>query len=281
MKRILVPAALALTLVLAGCTAGGSSASDSQAGSAAEPAQVAPETGTDTAAGDSAEDRQVITNGYVTLTADDPIAAAADAVALVEAAGGRVDARSETAPSDGDQGAASLTLRIPSAVLTETLEKLKELGVDDEVSLTDNDVTTQSQDLDARIGALRASVDRLTALLATATDTDVLIKLESAISERQGDLESMQAQQRSLADQVSLATLQLQLVSPADAPGKTPDTFLTGLETGWNAFTGFLGFVLVALGVLLPWVVAAGVLAFVVVTVIRRRRRHPAPADAA
>jgi len=174
-----------------------------------------------------------------------------------------------------------LTVRIPTSSLTATLDKLKALGKTENVALTSVDVTTQVQDLDARISALRASVDRLTALLSTATDTDTLIKLETAISERQGSLESLEAQQRGLADQVSLSTIELWLISEADAPVETPDTFWSGLVAGWAAFTGFLGFLLVAAGVLLPWIVLAAIAAGVTLLIVRRRRRASAAVIAA
>ena len=125
---------------------------------------------------------------------------------IVEAAGGRIDGRTEYAPTETDQGSATLQLRIPADKLTATLDKLEELGRADEVSLSTSDVTVESQDLDARITALRASIERLNGLMAQATDIDDLITLESAISSRQGELESLEAQQRYLADQVSMST---------------------------------------------------------------------------
>ena len=270
MKRILLPTVLlAVAVSLAGCTSSPSTVD-----------QVAPMTGEGSRTSDAASEatlaedsRSVVTTGSMTVTADDPIAAAADAVTIVEAAGGRVDARTENAPTENDNGSATLSLRIPSTSLTATLDELKTLGDTENVSVNAVDVTTQSQDLAARISALRASVDRLTALLATATDTKVLIELETAISERQGNLEAMEAQQRDLADQVALSSIELSLISPTDAPVTPPDSFWSGVLAGWTALTGFFGFVLVALGVLTPWLVLAGVLAVVALLVLRRRRR--------
>ena len=269
MKRILLPTVLlAVAVSLAGCTSSSSTVD-----------RVAPMTGEGSRTSDAASEatlaedsRSVVTTGSMTVTADDPIAAATDAVTIVEAAGGRVDARTENAPTENDNGSATLSLRIPSTSLTATLDELKTLGDTENVSVNAVDVTTQSQDLAARISALRASVDRLTALLATATDTKVLIELETAISERQGNLEAMEAQQRDLADQVALSSIELSLISPTDAPVTPPDSFWSGVLAGWSALTGFFGFVLVALGVLTPWLVLAGVLAVVALLVLRRRR---------
>ena len=269
MKRILLPTVLlAVAVSLAGCTSSPSTVD-----------QVAPMTGEGSRTSDAASEatlaedsRSVVTTGSMTVTADDPIAAATDAVTIVEAAGGRVDARTENAPTENDNGSATLSLRIPSTSLTATLDELKTLGDAENVSVNAVDVTTQSQDLAARISALRASVDRLTALLATATDTKVLIELETAISERQGNLEAMEAQQRDLADKVALSSIELSLISPTDAPVTPPDSFWSGVLAGWTALTGFFGFVLVALGVLTPWLVLAGVLVVVALLVLRRRR---------
>lgn len=292
MRRILISTVLlAVAVSLAGCSASNMSASDQSAPNAVplttEGTQLVKVEAGDFAssgrvvAGVEQADRSVVTTGTVTITAKDPISAAGEATRIVEGAGGRVDARTETAPTEHNQGAATLTLRVPSATLTTTLDKLKALGKTQDVALSAVDVTTQSQDLDARITALRASVDRLTVLLTTATDTDVLIKLESAISERQGNLESMEAQQRQLADQVSLSTIDLQLVSVTDAPVEQPDTFWSGLAAGWGAFVGFVGFLLVAFGVLLPWIVVAGIVAAAVLFVLKWTRRRRAAVEPA
>ena len=217
--------------------------------------------------------RQVITTGYVTLTADDPIAASAKAIQIVEGAGGRIDGRTEQAPSNGDKGRASLTLRIPTDKLSATLEQLKELGDNASVQLTDVDVTTETQDLDARITALSASVDRLVALLATATDTAVLIDLETALSDRQGQLESMESQRRLLADQVAMSSVTLELVSVADAPTPEPDSFWDAVLAGLVGFGAFFTGLFFALGYALPWLLLV-VIASAIILLVRRRRRR-------
>jgi hypothetical protein len=287
MRRILVPAVLVFALVgLAGCSGANFGSSDSGAASSSAEAPSAvqgkPSTGRDSAGTDSiggkaavGTGRQVITNGDVSITVERPVAAADRAVAIVEASGGRVDGRVEHAPVDGDRGSAQLTLRIPSAKLTSVLGQLKRLGTVQSVSITKQDVTTESQDLDARITALQASVDRLLQLMAKATTTADLITIESALSDRQASLESLETQKRSLVDQVDLSTITLDLGSPATAPKKAPDTFLSGLATGWNALVGFFAGVVVVAGVLLPWLVLVALLGGAVWLLVRgiRRRR--------
>jgi hypothetical protein len=289
MRRTLIGTTvlLAAALALTGCSAAGGSAADEGAPAPNQPGLVAGgesagggESGGDTAV-DNSVDRQVIISGNVTITAEDPLKASKEAVRIVEAAGGRVDGRTEYAASDTDKGSAQLELRIPAAKLTATLDKLEELGSADEVTLSTSDVTVESQDLDARINALKATIERLNGLVAQAKDIDDLITLESAISDRQGELESLEAQQRYLADQVSMSTISLSLRSDAEAPPTDPDTFWDGLSAGWEAFVGFWAGLLVVLGVLLPWLILFGLAAVVIVLVVRARRRREAARTAA
>jgi hypothetical protein len=283
MRRIItIPVSLALAAIaLTGCSAA-SMSSDSQSGGVTAPVI---EPGTEFSTSDEvksdadadATDRQVITTGYVTVTVDDPMASADDAVRITEQAGGRVDGRNEYAPRDeSDKGSATLTLRIPADAITATLDKLRELGTVQEVSLNSNDVTMATQDLDARISALSASIDRMLVLMVNATDTDTLIQLETAISDRQAQLESLQSERRYYADQVSLSTVTLNLVSEYDAPAEDPDTFVSGLQAGWNAFVAFFAGLLVALGVLLPWLIFAAIITVAVIAIVRWNRKRRA-----
>lgn len=295
---VAVPALTLAALLLSGCAAA-NEASDSggMPGVGApgfEEGPVTEEGGAiggdldgDGSADPDAGDRSIVTTGYLYLTVDAPLEAAADAVAIVERVGGRIDGRQEYAPREtsysSDAGGAELLLRIPAARLTATLEELKELGEVEELQLSSTDISREVQDIDARVEALRASITRLLALQGQAGTVEDLIALETAISDRQAQLESYEAQQRLLADQVSLSTITLVLGSPEVAPPDEPDTFLTGLVTGWEALVGFGSVLLVIAGVLLPWLVALGLIGLIVLLIVRAamRRRHVASATLA
>jgi len=278
-RTLLITTALALSaLTLAGCSSAGDS-------STIAPAPVIEESFDGGAADSAAEgsialdttiadtSREVITTGYMSVTVTSPDDATSDAIRITESVGGRVDGRSEYAPHDGERGSSTLTLRIPASELTATLEKFKELGTLQEVSINAVDVTMQTQDLDARITALDASLERLLALLTAAEDTDTLISLETAISDRQGELESLKSQKRYFDDQISMSTLTLSLVSVADAPSVEPGSFIDGIITGWNSMVAFFAGTLVALGVLTPWLLLLAVIAGIIVLIVRARRR--------
>jgi Domain of unknown function (DUF4349) len=290
-RSLLIGTALLISaLTLTGCSASGSSSAPGPqvAGGSGQSEAVAPDTsdGSAVKTGGSAAsvDRSIVVTGTLTVTAEKPLEAADKAVSIVEAAGGRVDGRTENAATDGDRGSATLVLRIPAAKLTPTLNALKKLGRADQVEVDATDVTTQTQDLGARIDALRASVTRLLQLEAKATDTTNLIAIETAISDRQGELESLEAQQRGLNDQISMSTITLSLRSDAAAPPVKPVNFLTGLGAGWGAFVAFWAGALVVFGVLLPWLVflaIATAATLIIVRIVGRRSARRAAAGSA
>lgn len=276
MRRSLlfVTAGLVAVLALAGCSAGGSSGSIASQ-TAPRPAAGAAGGGAASAASDAnAQERAVVVTGEAVIAVDDPLAAADDATRIVSSAGGRIDGRSEVAGTGGGRASANLTLRIPAAKLDAVLAQLRELGRVDRVSTSTSDVTGQTQDLDARITALRATIARMLDLEQRATDTTDLIAIETAIGDRQGQLESLEAQQRDLADQVAMSTISLTLEPRETTVAPPRNGFLDGLSTGWSAFVAFWGTALVVLGVLLPWLVMLAVLGAAAIVIVRLARRR-------
>jgi hypothetical protein len=283
MRRILLPTVLVIAaLSLAGCSSSSGSAASSSLDSEAGHAPVAQSQaasgtsgGSTSNAADIIPQRQVITTGTVTITTKDPISAGDTAAHIAEAAGGRVDDRSQNAATKHRGGTATLTLRIPATALTAALDQLKKLGHVQTVKLTAEDVTQKSEDLNARIKALATSVDRLLKLESKATSTTTLIQLEDDIAQRQGDLESLTAQQRYLSDQVAMSTIHLELTSPAlpAAKAKTP-TPGSAAGAGFAGFGLFFTWVFLVLSYLLPWLLLGAVVAAAIVFIVRWRRRR-------
>lgn len=222
--------------------------------------------------------REIITTGSAHLVVDDPVAAAAQVVALAERAGGHVEARNEWRSSDGERSSAWLRLRIPAAAMTATVEALSDVGTVQNVDLSRQDVTATGRDLDARIAALATSTDRLTELLARAENVEDLLGIERELSHRQAELDGLRAQRAALSDQVAMSTLHVSLDTRITA-GVAPTGFLGGLASGWQALLTAGRGTLVVLGALVPWLAVGGVVAVAATLVTRkvRARRGSAP----
>ncbi|MCW2640850.1 MAG: hypothetical protein JWP76_3156 [Dactylosporangium sp.] len=155
--------------------------------------------------------------------------------------------------------------------------KLGRDGKDESRQLSTQDVTDQVTDLDARIATGQASVDRVRELLAKAQNIGEIVSLESELSRREADLESLKSRKRKLDDLTTLSTVTAVLLGPQAAGTATPDKhetgFLAGLKAGWHAFTASMQVLLTVLGALLPWLVGLGLPASAVLWTLRRVRR--------
>jgi hypothetical protein len=269
---------LAVAISVAGCSASGGGASTAGNGAAVPgvgtDAHVS--TGASKTAGDAVT-RQVVTTGSVVIRSAHPISAAGKAATIVDHAGGRVDDRNQTAATKTTPADARLTLRIPENRLSQTLAALKKVGSVVSISQSTDDVTTKSEDLAARITALQTSITRLLALEAKATNTSDLIELESDISSRQGDLESLEGQQRYLNDQIAMATIKLHLIAPSVVIATTgPPSPASAFFGGLSGFGVFFTWAFLVLTYLLPWLVLGAVIWIGIVVLLRMRRKRVA-----
>lgn len=279
----LTAALLTALLTVGGCSGSGSDS----AGAEAAPGMAVPEMA-DGGAGDegvAAEeqaadaDRQVIVTGYVTVVVTDPIAAADEVAALVEQRGGFVAGRSQQSESDERRAWASLTVRVPADDLTEVLAELDELGEVDETQLDSIEVTAQVRDLDARIRATEISIARLEELLERTGDLSDIVAAEQVLTDRQSQLEQLTAERDAIADQVSMSTVTVSLVTDEAVPDDPPTGFTTGLASGWAALVAFGRWLATVAGVLLPWLVPAAAVGGLGWWLVRRRpaRRPTGP----
>ncbi|MFR9752167.1 DUF4349 domain-containing protein [Nocardia sp. 004] len=228
--------------------------------------------------GSTAAERKEVVTGSVEITADAPITAAGVVIDRVREVDGRIDSRTEQ-PGTGDSApSATLVIRLPADKTEAFIAGLGGVGRVTRISTHRDDVTMQWEDLDARITALQASVDRLRALMAGATTTSDLIDAEEALSARQGKLDSLTAQRRHLDDQIALSTLTIDITASDTNPGD-PDNFWDGIVSGWNSLVDWLQDAVVFSGKAIPWLGFLAASAAVLWGIVRwvPRWRKPAP----
>jgi len=218
------------------------------------------------------KDREVVTTGSAIVTVSDTSKAANRFTAWVEKHGGRVDARSESRDDEGHTSA-QLTARIPSKQITAAIAELRKTGEITSVDLQRDDVTAQGADLDGRIKALKLSIARLEKILERAGSSSEVIEAETALSQRQQELESLQLQRRSLTDQVALSTLSVSFEQEGKPGAVAPGGFRGGLIKGWNALIDTVNAIVTAAGAAIPWL-GIGAVAGLLWWGIRRARRR-------
>jgi hypothetical protein len=231
--------------------------------------------------------RDIVATGSSTVEVDD-VPAAIDAVtSAATAVGGYVESSQLGGgmvgiPIDGSAATVTassgwITVRVPAESLASVMDGLRDVGEVTATSVNRSDVTEQTVDLRARVAAAEASVSRLTELMGQAASVADLITAESALAERQAQLDSDRQVLESIESQVALSSLSVQLNERTASVTADPAGFGDGLGAGWNGLVATLNGVVIGVGFLLPWIVVAG-LAWAVVWGVRRavRRRRAA-----
>jgi len=249
----------------------------------------------------STADRDIITTASASVTVPDVPAGAREISDVAVAHGGYVESMSigsdgivypvdagtggivyDDMPYPRMPGNAWITVRVPAAELSSVIDELSAIGEVTSSNISRQDVTEQTVDLEARIDAAQASVDRLTELMAQAQSVSDLLAAESALSERQATLESYQQQLEMLEGQVAMSTLSVSLSPEVETVTADPAGFADGVIAGWNGLVATLNGIVIALGFLLPWLGVAAVAALIVWAVVRLvRSRRKSRADAA
>ena len=271
MRRIIAPALLGLGLLLAGCSSIAPEARDAHA-----PEQHAGPQGSDGSAvqdadpGGSASDRQVIATADMRVITDSPSDAADDIAQAGETRGGFVESREDRA-DEGGEAVVDITLRVPADELDQLMTDVENSGEVVERSQNAEDVTDAVRDLDARIEALEVSTDRLEDIMGEADSASDLLEAEQALSERQGELESLVAQRDDLEDQVSMSTLRVELRESDRASDR--GGFAEWLSTLGTTLVASAGGLVLVLAALLPWVLVIGTPAYLITRWLIRRSR--------
>ena len=110
----------------------------------------------------------------------------------------------------GTSRSLSASLKIPATHLDAAINELKQLGYVSSESQGGEDVTQPSVDLDVRLSNLKTTEARLRQILANrAGKLSEVLEVEEAVDRTLGEIESAEARQKVLANQVSYAAVQI------------------------------------------------------------------------
>ena len=233
------------------------------------------------------DDAKIIRTGTMSIEVKDVGAASRTARDAIVGLGGYVGA--STTSNDGEQPSAQITYRIPAAKWETALDLLRGLNGLTTKVVTEHteavEVTSQVIDLQARIANLRASETAFQGIAAKATKISDVLEVQAQLTQTRGEIERLTAQLKDLNDRAGYASLTVQYNVPILAvevaqkgwdPASVIDeasasmvSVLQGLATAgiWFAI------------VWLPILVVLGILALVVIWVLRRFGRTSAGSD--
>lgn len=279
-----IVAAVGCLSLLSGCSAG-SSTSMPDSGVTDSSVERAQSAGGEVAPADvepgqvptSVPSQQLARTATVTMTVTDVNAAAAALRDLAAAVGGQVTAENLVTRTGAEEPPSVVRISVPAATLDTTLDRLAGLGTITARVISSDDITTEVADVESRIATLTASIDRLRELSKKAGTIRELTELESEITNRVSERDSLVAQRKILAGRVAMSPITITLRLPEAASEVETAGFLGGLVAGWGALVSSSKVLLTILGAVLPF---AAVLAVLAAPVLLWRRRRLARASA-
>jgi hypothetical protein len=152
-------------------------------------------------AGDDA--KLLVRRAAMDVVVGDVAQAAARAQSILVGAHGYVER------GERSERSASFTIRIPEASLDVVLDSLATLGRVGSRTVSAEDVTEESIDLDARLQALIATRDRLKQLLERASTITDVMTVEREVARVQGEVDSLQGRLKHLRGAAAMASIEL------------------------------------------------------------------------
>jgi hypothetical protein len=153
----------------------------------------------------------IVQTASLTILATNYDEASAAIEKLAAAHGGyveKLDAKAQT----GNAREVSASLRIPTKQLDGFLADVRKLGHVEEESRSNEEVSDQYVDLQARLKSARATEQRLIELLGTRTGKlEDVLEAERELARIRGEIEGMQGQSAILVHRVNYATVQVEL----------------------------------------------------------------------
>jgi len=232
-------------------------------------------------------DRKLIKTVNMSVETEQFDATLSDLHERTEACGGYVELSDMSKRSADSLRSATYTLRIPSQQAKDFTDHLSGSTNVLTRSETQEDITLQYVDTESEITALRVEQERLLELLEVAADLSEILEIETRLTENRYRLEKAEAQLRTYDNQVTYATIHLniyevEVYTPTEEKGfweKLGDGFLSSINGVWQ----FIKTLFYAFIVALPYLVLLGFVAGVVLAIVffflrkRRKKNHRNP----
>ena len=169
--------------------------------------------------------RQVISQGSLSLDVEDVPFAATQVRLIAESVGGFVEQLTSQGVEERQQS--TMTIRVPQPEFFSVFDRVKSLGKVLNENAGSEDVTERFIDLEARLKSAGREELSLLSLLERAEKVSEILTIERELSRIRTELEKVQGQINFLERRVSLATITVALFPPQFRVGQLPTASLS------------------------------------------------------
>lgn len=286
MKKILASAIALLLLVALLCSCGGKNASDGFGKGEESGSGYYDEISSDPPKQDSSNDpsspeQKLIKRYRVTLETTEYDRTRSEISALVESYCGYFSSSSERGggTSSGRRSSryGEFTVRIPAEKLDEFISELGGKGNVISSNLTTDDITESYYSYQSRLDALALQEQRILDMMKKADSLDYLIKLEDKLSQIRSEINELNYKLKYYDKSVDYSYATISLCEVIEYTEESDVTFISRLGNAvkktFVVFGKVVGELLIAIVWLFPFALVCGIIAFIVVISVKRRKK--------
>lgn len=286
MKKILASAIALLLLVALLCSCGGKNASDGfgkgeESGSGYYDEISSDPPKQDSSNEPSSPEQKLIKRYRVTLETTEYDRTRSEISALVESYGGYFSSSSERGggTSSGRRSSryGEFTVRIPAEKLDEFISELGGKGNVISSNLTTDDITESYYSYQSRLDALALQEQRILDMMKKADSLDYLIKLEDKLSQIRSEINELNYKLKYYDKSVDYSYATISLCEVIEYTEESDVTFISRLGNAvkktFVVFGKVVGELLIAIVWLFPFALVCGIIAFIVVISVKRRKK--------
>lgn len=159
-------------------------------------------------------------------------------------------------PDSSIRQTATVDIRVPQEKLETTLDALAKLGSVQNRGLTAQDVTTQLVDSEARLKNLRKSEEMVLKIMERSGSVGDVLKASKELSNIRESIERIDAQLKSLRNQVAYSTINLTLEAAVSAQQEPEPSLGLRVQETWGKATHSVGELTLGLFALSIWMLA-------------------------
>jgi ACT domain-containing protein len=164
--------------------------------------------------------------------------------------------QSEKPPDPSIRQTATMDIRVPPEQLETTLNALSKLGNVQNRGLSAEDVTTQLVDSEARLRNLRKSEEMVLKIMERSGSISDVLKAAQELSNIRESIERIDAQLKSLRNQVAYSTINLTLESAVSATQTSEPSLGLRMQETWGQATHSVSELTLGLLGLIIWLLA-------------------------
>lgn len=195
---------------------------------------------------------------------------------LAEQYGGYVSNSQSYSDVEGNMTSGTITIRVDKDNFDAVINKIKEMGTVQNISINVSDVTQEYVDNESRLKNLEAQRQSLLQLMEKSVKVEDSIEVQRELSNVEGQIEVIKGRQNYLDNLIAYSTIDVYLAEPQAITDSTGGGFLGAVKRGARGALTTLRVITMGIIIISPLLLLAGIIIIIIWQSLRAKNRRRA-----